>query len=611
MPHRQTKNNNYTKVKLREAIKSLRFMPRFFRQVWIASPGMFLANILSRLLSAFIPVTMLWVGKLVIDEIVALQKSDVQELDRLWLYVGIELGLVILRNLLGRLVSLTDGLLGDRYSYASSIALIRKTAELQLAQLENSEIYDKLERARRQTINRIGLLSGMLTIAQDLIVVISLLGGLIAFEPWLIVLLLISVIPSILNEIKFSGTSYSLVRSWTQERREMDYLRYVGASDVTAKEVKLFGLAEYLAERFRSLSDKYYAANKKLAVDRAVWGLLFTTLGTAAYYGAYVLIVLRTIAGVLTLGDLSFLANSFSSLSSKLASLFTRFAGMTELAMYLQDYFEFLDLNADKPQDLDTLPIPQKARREFRFENVGFRYPGSDAWVMRGLSFTIRSGEKLALVGENGAGKTTLIKLLLRFYDPSEGTIYMDGVDVRRYGISEYQRMFGVIFQDFVKYDLTLRENVAVGKIEELGNQARIDLAMEKSLASEVRNELAHGYDQQLGKRFRTGTELSGGQWQKIALARAYMKDADVLILDEPTSALDARSEYEAFQRFIGLTKSKTSVIISHRFSTVRMADRILVLQDGRMLEHGTHEELMENDDLYAELFSLQAAGYQ
>ncbi len=603
-------HKKYEKIKLKDAAKSLKYLPRFFGQVWHSSPAMFASNIGSRLLAAVIPVVMLWLGKLIVDEIVTLQGAEVRDMTMLWYYIGAELILVIVTSVLSRVISLTDGLLGDKYSYATSIALIQKSSELQLAQLEDSEIYDKLERARRQTINRIVLLSGLLTQGQDLIMVISLLGGLIYFEPWLILLLLLSVVPSILNELKFSGTSYSLVRSWTQERREMDYLRYAGASDVTAKEVKLFGLADYLSERFKKLADTYYIANKKLAVDRTVWGLVFSTLGTAAYYGAYVLIALRTVAGILTLGDLTFLSSSFSRLSSNMASLFTRFASMTESAMYLQDYFEFLDLNIEQ-EDKEYLPMPADVRKGFRFENVGFKYPGSDQWVMRGLSFELRAGEKLALVGENGAGKTTLIKLLLRFYDPTEGTIYMDGVDVAEYDRAEYQKMFGVIFQDFVKYDLSLKENIAVGKIDEIENTPRIDAAVEKSLANEVRDILPAGYEQQLGKRFRSGTELSGGQWQKIALARAYMKDAEVLILDEPTSALDARAEYEAFQRFIGLTESKTSVIISHRFSTVRMADRILVLQDGQMLEHGTHDELMRNDQLYSELFSLQAAGYQ
>jgi ATP-binding cassette subfamily B protein len=443
------------------------------------------------------------------------------------------------------------------------------------------------------------------------IVILSLLAGVVVFEPWLIILLVVSIIPTILHEIKFSGTSYSLARSWTQERRELDYLRYAGASDVTAKEVKLFGLSNYIAERFKVLSDKYYLKSKKLAKQRATWGSFFNVIGTGAYYGAYVLIVFRTVAGIFTLGDLTFLSGSFNRLRSKLQGFFTRFTAITESALYLQDYFEFLDLKYEENPSEGKLPPPEKITKGFEFKNVGFKYPKSERWVVRNINFELKAGEKLAFVGENGAGKTTLIKLLLRFYEPTEGEILLDGIPVKQYNKTKYQQYFGVIFQDFVKFELTLRENIAMGEIGEIGNQPRIANAAEKSLADQVVSELPKGYDQQLGKRFKQGKDLSGGQWQKIAIARAYMKDAEVLILDEPTSSLDARAETEAFKRFIQLTEGKTAVIISHRFSTVRIADRIMVLKDGAVLEIGTHEELMKNNKLYAELFNLQAAGYQ
>ncbi len=598
------------RMNLKDGIKALKFVPRFFRQVRDASPKMFYGNIALRLISAGLPVLMLWLGKLIVDEIIFLQAQDVRDFSNLWWYIGIEFGLVVLSDLIGKFVRLTDGLLGDLYSNASSIKLIKKTADLQLSQLEDAETYDKLERARRQTTNRVGLMSSIMTQAQDFIVIISLLGALIAFEPWLILLLILSVVPSVMNEIKFSGTSYSLIRSWTQERREIDYIRYAGASDVTAKEVKLFGLADYLAERFRDVSDRYYLANKALSLSRVQWGLLFTVIGTLAYYGSYVLIAYKTVIAIFTLGDLTFLSGSFNRLRGKLANVFSGFTYVSESALYLQDYFEFLDLNLEQDAMAENLPLPEKVNEGFVFENVGFKYPNTDKWILRNINFELKQGEKLALVGENGAGKTTLIKLLLQFYEPTEGAILLDGIDIRRFDRAAYQEMFGVIFQDFVKYDLSFKENVAVGKITDIDNLERLEDAISKSLASEVVNELPDGYEQQLGKRFRKGLDLSGGQWQKIALARAYMKNADFLILDEPTAALDARSEYEAFQRFIGLTEGKTSVIISHRFSTVRLADRILVLEDGRILELGTHEELLHNDALYAELFELQAAGY-
>lgn len=572
---------------------------------------MFYTTLLFRIVSAFLPLLMLWIGKEIIDEVVIQMNAGTKDLERLWWLIGGEFGLAIISDLLSRGISLTDALLGDQYAINSSVGIIRKTSALNLSQLEDSEFYDKLERARQQTTGRVGLMSNVLTQGQDIMIIFSLLGGVLLFEPWLIILLVVSIIPTILNEIKFSGTSYSLARSWTQERRELDYLRYAGASDVTAKEVKLFGLADYLAERFKVLSDKYYSESKKLAIRRTSWGTFFNVVGTGAYYGAYVLIVFRTVAGLFTLGDLTFLSGSFNRLRSKLQGFFTRFTDITERALYLQDYFEFLDLRQEGHGTEGTLPLPEKIRKGFEFRNVGFKYPKSDRWVVRHINFELRAGEKLAFVGENGAGKTTLIKLLLQFYAPNEGEILLDDININLYNKNEYQQYFGVIFQDFVKFELTLRENIAVGEIAEIHNQPKIDDAAEKSLANQVISELPFGYEQQLGKRFKLGKDLSGGQWQKIAIARAYMKNAEVLILDEPTSALDARAETEAFNRFIQLTEGKTAVIISHRFSTVRIADRIMVLKDGAVLEIGTHLELMQNDRLYAELFRLQAAGYQ
>jgi ATP-binding cassette, subfamily B, bacterial len=599
------------KFRFRESFASLKFVPRFFNEIRKVNPGLFYANVLGRLINAILPVLMLWVGKLIIDEVVVQIAAEVKDMERLWTLVAIEFALAIISDLLSRGISLSDALLGDQYSIDTSVKIIKKTSEVDLDELEDSEFYDKLERARQQTTGRVGLMSNILTQGEDIIVIISLLAGVVAFEPWLIILLVVSIIPTMINEVKFSGTSYSLARSWTQERRELDYLRYAGASDVTAKEVKLFGLSEYLANRFKGLSDKYYLQSKKLAKQRAGWGSFFNVIGTTAYYAAYVLIVFRTVAGIFSLGDLTFLAGSFNRLRQKLQGFFTRFTAITESALYLQDYFEFLDLSYVERTGEGKLPLPENLKKGFEFINVGFKYPKSDRWVVRNINFQLKAGEKLAFVGENGAGKTTLIKLLLQFYEPTEGEILLEGIPVKDYDRTAYQQYFGVIFQDFVKFELTLRENIAMGEIAEIHDQQRIAGAAEKSLADQVVTELPFGYDQQLGKRFKQGKDLSGGQWQKIAIARAYMKNAEVLILDEPTSALDARAETEAFDRFIKLTEGKTAVIISHRFSTVRIADRIMVLKDGAVLEIGTHEELMENKKLYAELFNLQAAGYK
>lgn len=608
---RPKKSLETNKIDFKESFASLKFVPRFFKEIRKVNPLLFYANITARVLNGVLPVVMLTLGKLIIDEVVLQISAKTKDLSHLWVLVGAEFLLAILSDLLSRGINLSDALLGDQYSIDTSVKIIKKTSELNLDQLEDSEFYDKLERARQQTTGRVGLMSNILTQGEDIIVIISLLAGVVAFEPWLIILLVVSIVPTIINEIKFSGTSYSLARSWTQERRELDYLRYAGASDVTAKEVKLFGLSDYLANRFKNLSDKYYLQSKKLAKQRAGWGSFFNIIGTGAYYGAYVFIVFQTVAGIFSLGDLTFLSGSFNRLRSKLQGFFTRFTQITESALYLQDYFEFLDMTFSEKNEANKLQLPEKIQKGFEFRNVGFKYPKSEKWVVRNINFQLKAGEKLAFVGENGAGKTTLIKLLLQFYEPTEGEILLDDIPIRQYDQAAYQQYFGVIFQDFVKFELTLRENIAMGEIGEIENEERLNQAAQKSLAQEVILEMPLGYNQQLGKRFKNGKDLSGGQWQKIAIARAYMKDAEVLILDEPTSALDARAETEAFQRFIQLTEGKTAVIISHRFSTVRIADRIMVLKDGSVLEIGTHDELMQNDKLYAELFNLQAAGYQ
>lgn len=597
-------------VKLRSSFESLKYVPRFFREIVSISGSLFWYNSLCRLMAALLPVAILWVGKSIVDEIISLINSSSTDYQLLWIYVGVEFGLVILSDVISRIIALTDGMMGDKYSLESSVLIIRKTKDVELIHLEDPVFYDKLNLARNQTAGRVNLMSNVLSQVQDLITIISLIIGLIYYQPWLIILLIASVIPSFISELKFSSASYSLSRSWTSERRELDYLRFIGANDKTAKEVKLFGLADFIAERFSNLSTKYYLANIKLAKHRTAWGSIFNIVGSLSYYFAYVLIILSTIQKVISLGELTFLSTSFNRLRNSLQGIFSRFTRITESSLYLQDYYDFVDWDLKEHIDEALLPVPTDIKSGIEIKNVRFRYPGSDHDVLKGLNLKIKAGEKIAFVGENGSGKTTLIKLLLRFYDPSEGQILLDGIDIRRFDRDEYQQLFGVIFQDFVQYEFTIGENIAVGKISEIESASSIENAASKSLAKEVVDQFELKYKQQLGKRFKSGKELSGGQWQKIALARAYMKDAKVMVLDEPTSALDARAEYETFQRFIGLTKGKTSVIISHRFSTVRMADRIMVIKDGIIAELGSHETLMQQNGIYAELFNLQAAGY-
>ncbi|MAW96602.1 MULTISPECIES: ABC transporter ATP-binding protein [unclassified Leeuwenhoekiella] len=598
------------KTSVRSSFQALRFIPRFFREIWSVSPSLFLTNLFCRLINAFSPVVILWVGKLIIDEIITQVDAANPDYTLLWNYVLLEFGIVILSDILNRLTGITDGLLGDRYNIVSSEKMIRKTSKIDIGQLEDSEFYDKLERARQQTQGRVGLMSTALAQAQSIISIGTLIAGLIYFQPILIVLLALSIIPLFINEIRFSGQQYSISRSWTAERRELDYLRYIGANDKTAKEIKLFGLTDFIAKRFRNLSEQYFEINKKLTIKRSAYSAGFNVLGVVCYYGAYLVIIRSVLVGEITIGELTFLSASFNRLRTGLQTFFTNFTRITESALYLKDYFDFIDLKiAD--EDREFLALPKEIHTGFEIRDLHFAYPGSDHEVLKGVSFKLNAGEKMAFVGQNGAGKTTLIKLMLRFYEPTQGEILLDGININNYNKAAYQQFFGVIFQDFFRYEFTLRENIAVGDILAVEDDSRIVNAAQLSLANEVIETLHNGYDTQLGKRFKQGQELSGGQWQKVALARAYMKDAKVMVLDEPTSALDAKAEYEVFERFIDLTKGKTSIIISHRFSTVRMADRILVLQHGKILELGTHEELMQDPMLYAELFDLQAQGYK
>ena len=592
------------------SFSALKALPRFFKEIWRVSPTFFVTNFVARLLTAVSPVALLWVGKIIIDEVILQISLETQDLSQLWTYVGIELGIAVAADLLNRLINLTDGLIGDLYSNASSEKIIRKTNELTLQQLEDPDFYDKLERARQQTSGRVGLMSASLSQVQSIISIGSLIAGLIYFEPLLIILLVLSIIPSFINEVKYSSHRYSVARSWTAERRELDYLRFIGANNQTAKEVKLFGLTDYIAARFNKLSGDYYEINKQLSIKQSIYGSLFNILGILSYYGAYIFIIFKVISGTLSIGELTFLSGSFNRLSNNLQGFFSRFTAISESSLYLRDYFDFLDIEVTDQAAAFT-PIPGEVKIGFELRNVHFGYAGSDSDVLKGINFTIKAGEKIAFVGQNGAGKTTLIKLILRFYEPTQGEILLDGINIAQFDKQEYRRRFGVIFQDFFKYEFSLRENIAVGNIEELNNDPMIQDAAARSLADQVVAVMKDGIDQQLGRRFAKGQELSGGQWQKVALARAYMKNSDIIVLDEPTSALDAQAEYDVFERFIGLTKGKTSIIISHRFSTVRMADRILVLEDGQVAEIGTHEELMAEPKLYEQLFNLQAAGYQ
>jgi ATP-binding cassette subfamily B protein len=535
-------------------------------------------------------------------------------LNRLGVLLFAEFAVAVLTDVLGRVVSLVDSLLSERVSNASSVRLMEHAATLDLEDFEDAGFQDQIERARRQTSGRMALIAQLFGQAQDTVTVVSLAAGLLVYSPWLIVLLLVALVPSFVGEAHFNAQSYSLDYRRTPERRELDYVRQTAASVETAKEVKIFGLNGFLIDRYVRLATDFYTANRRLAQRRAFWGALFTTIGTVGYYVAYAYVAWRTLAhpgGAVHRRRSHVPCWLIPPTAHSVRKPFGELLKHSWTGLYLDDLFSFFVVEPEIVSPDDPRPFPKPIRQGFVFENVGFMYPGSERWAVRHLSFTLRAGEVVALVGENGAGKTTLVKLLTRLYDPDEGRILLDGHDLREYDLDGLRGNMGVIFQDFVRYNLSAADNIAVGRIAARNDRARIERAATRSQADEVIAKLPDGYEQMVGKRFKKGVELSGGEWQKIAIARAYMREAEVLILDEPTAALDARSEYEVFRRFKELSEGKTAILISHRFSSVRMADRILVLADGKVESAGTHEELVAQRGRYSELFELQAAGYR
>jgi len=595
----------------RDRLSALRNVPAVLQFVWESGRTVVVLGLVARIIASLLPPALFWVSKLIIDNIFRVVTTHQPISSRLWWLVAVEFAIAVSMGLVGRLIDYLDALLAGKYMNYISVRVMEHAASLDLLAYEDPVFYDRLERARVQATDRLYMIQAIGRLIQQVITTITLSISIMVFSPWLLLLLIVGVIPAFVGETHFAFLGYAKNFRQTPIRRQLDYLRILGGSKEAAKELKLFGLRDFLTGRFKALSDQVYDEDIALARRKFVAGSLLSMIGTAGYYTAYVYAVWRTVMGVFSFGTLTLLANAIREASSNLQQTFSTLSTIADQALFLTDLIAFFEMKPTIRSKPNALPAPRPIQQGFEFRNVSFRYPGSSRLVLNGLNFHLRPGERVALIGENGEGKTTIVKLLTRLYDPADGEVLLDGVDLREYDLEDLYREIGVIFQDFMRYEMTARENIAVGRIERMSDVELLQQSARKSMASDVLRKLPLGFEQMLGRRFDGGVDLSGGEWQKVALARAYLRDAQVLILDEPTSALDARSEYEVFKRFAELTAEKMALFISHRFSTVRMADRIVVLENGRIAEEGDHDTLTSLGGRYAEMFELQAASYR
>ena len=593
-----------------ERLRALKNVPPVLHFVWESGPSVVFWNIAIRIIVAFLPVGIGIIGRYIIDGVNRIRLHQSLP-EHFWWLVGGEMALAVLTGILARSVDYFDNLLADRYTHHVSVEVMRKAAALDVTVYEDPIFYDRLERARVQATDRLAMIQQMGRLIQQTVTAIAFSAVLIKYSGFLLFLLIAGIIPAFLGESHFAFLTYAKNFRQTPLRRQMDYLRQVGGSKEASKELKLFNLSEYLTQRFTALSQTIYEQNVSLNRRRLFWGGALAIIGQLGYYAAYGYSIFRTIQGRYTVGDLTLITTAIMQAMSNIQQAFSTASGVADQALFLTDLLAFFEMKPRVESKENGLPAPRPIVRGFEFRNVSFTYPGTTRRVLSNFNFFLQPGERIALIGENGQGKTTIVKLITRLYDPTEGQILLDGVDLREYDLDDLHAEIGVIFQDFMRYEMTARENISVGRIEVPHTQQELEHAAQKSLAAGVIAKLPTGYDQMLGRRFEGGVDLSGGEWQKLALARAYLRDAQLLILDEPTAALDARSEAEVFERFAELTEGKMALLISHRFSTVRMADRIVVLEGGRLVEEGNHNQLMALGGRYAAMFEMQAASYR
>lgn len=594
----------------RDRLSALRNLPPVLRILWDSGPGVVTWGLILRVVVAALPIVIAKVAAVILKDITDVLRGRPLE-HNFWILVGAEVALNVAFGLLVHAIDYSDALLANRYTQYVSVRVMEQASRLDLTTYENPVFYDRLERARVQATDRLVMIQQMGRLVQQIITTLTFTAALAWASPWLVLLLALGVLPSFLGETHFAFLGYAKNFRQTPAKRQMDYLRQVAGSREGAKEVKLFGLHKFFTDKFERLARQIYVEDVALSRSKLIVGGLLGVIGTLGYYGAYVYVIWRTLGGGYDIGKFSFLTASIQQASSNLQQVFSTASGIADQALFLTDLIAFFEMEPTVQSKPDGNKMPVPIRRGFEFRNVSFTYPGTNRTVLHNFNFTLSPGERIALIGENGQGKTTVVKLITRLYDPTEGQILLDGIDLRDYALDDLHRHIGVIFQDFMRFEMTARENIAVGRVDQPHSESDLEDAAHKSLADEVIAKFSGGYDQMLGRRFEGGVELSGGEWQKIALARAYLRDAQLLILDEPTAALDARSELEVFERFAELTLGKMALLISHRFSTVRMADRIVVLSGGHLIEEGNHEQLMRAGGLYAEMFEMQAASYR